>query len=126
MAKGDETKLQQLCCKYFEPTAKQFGVTLHEQVSVAADVTCIKVRESFKFVLGFAKVDLAFYVSIPFDKRHWDADSNFRLIGVAKARRGAINIPFLIFELKRGDEKKGGVIVDAIRSRTILARRIRD
>jgi hypothetical protein len=125
MPKGAEQKLQNRCGSYFSATAKAFGLTLDEKVQVLADITCLKDGDSFKLALGFAEVDLAFYLPVSLDESHWTGKSVFRLMRLAKGRRSTINIPFLIFELKRGGTTKRGITVDAIRSRTIVARRIK-
>jgi hypothetical protein len=125
MPKGEEQKLQTLCRNYFSQTAKTYGVKLEEGVKVLHDIICLSDTGSFKFEFAFAHVDLAFYLPVDIDASHWKPDSIFTCVSLAERDRNVLNIPFLIFELKRGGSDLGGVTVDAVRSRSILARSIK-
>ena len=125
MPKGPERKLQALCRKSFAKSADLYGVKLGEGVKVLLDVTCVGDDTSFKLKFAFVHLDLAFYLPVAIDKAYWKPGSVFGCVSLAPRDRSTLNIPLLIFELKRGGTKGRGLTVDAIRSRTIVARSVK-
>ncbi len=95
-------------------------INLKEGQNILTDVTCVFEKNSFKLIHGFSQVDIAIYVNRFFEHKH----SSLGLIefyGDKEIKKGIFTIPLVVLELKCGD-----VTTDSIRSRDIVASRIKD
>ena len=125
MGKGVEQKLQNALRKSFAQSAEAYGIKLQEGVKILLDITCLGHAGSFKLEFAFVNVDRAFFLPVAIEKSHWKPESIFSCVSLARRDRCTLNIPLLVFELKCGDTKGTGITVDAVRSRTIVARSVK-
>lgn len=121
MPKGDESKLAERIKKELKKLEREFGVEIDDEVKILSDLTCIKEKDTFKLGIGFAKVDIAVFKQIQFDKLNKELLESFKFIQDSKNDKRCLNIPFVILELKSGN-----ITSDAIRSRNEVARKIKD
>lgn len=121
MPRGNETKLANFMKKELEQLKRKFGLRIDKEVKILSDFTCIKEKDAFKLGIGFAKVDIAIFKQIRFDKSNKQSLNSFKFIQDSKRDKSCLNIPFVILELKSKN-----LTSDAIRCRNEVARKIKN
>jgi|GEM_PF-2335011 len=95
------------------------GLKIKADQSILTDVTCDYKGFLPRLIHGFAKVDVAIYFERAFDKGVLNSDL-IHFYNDSYSKEGKIAIPLVILELKTGK-----LTTDGIRSRDIVAQKIK-
>lgn len=108
---------------FFKELEEKYDMHVGEKVKAISDFSFIRKDNSYKIQVSFTELDIALYKKIKFNKTSQEILSIFELYRDSATDTDFVIVPFIIIELKRGNEQREGVSSDSIRARNEAARK---
>ncbi len=110
---------------FFKELEEKYDIHVGEKVEAISDFSFIRKDNSYKIQISFTELDIALYKRIKFNKTSQDILRIFELYRDSAEDLDFVILPFIIIELKRGNEQRRGVSSDSIRARNEAARKLK-